>query len=47
MALHLASVWNSGLEQLGNGLLKINPLPPTKKKNQNATVFPITTGKEN
>ena len=32
MALHLASVWNSGLEQLGNELLKINPLPPTKKK---------------
>ena len=44
MALHLASVWKRGLEQLVNGLLKINPLPPFQK-NQNVTVFPIVTGK--
>ena len=48
MALHLASVWNRGLEQLVNGLLKINPLPhPTPQTNQNVTVFPIATSKEN
>ena len=50
MALRWASVWNRGLEQLVNGLLKINlltphPPPPHHQKNQNVTVFPIATGK--
>ena len=41
MAWHLASLWNRGLKQLGNGLLKwlTKPLPVVKISRKNSEQF--------